>query len=534
MASRAAKHPLLASPHRVNIALSLLAGLLVASSFPPVDSHSLIWIGLVPLLWVIDRSANPRAAFMFGALAAALCALMVLHPLVSASSWAGWANESHELFAARMGRQWWCLHGLWLIGALWGAFFWGSWAFCVRLLAPRGGWRLLFVAPSAWIVIPEWLRVQTTFGFTWALLGNATASCSAIRQLAALGGVWLLSGLVVVVNVGIAALVTRTHSSRRWPVPVVACSLLIAAWSYGAWVVHRPAPTSASFLAVAVQSQKTRYTMDDFESSGFDRQYRGLIKDALHQAPRLIVLPESIALGVISLDGTVSSTKPAQWQHARSLWEREIATLLRGSRTILIAGLDTVEGGADHNTLIAWTAEGIAGWYHKRQLVPFAESLPFPWSRGMLRGRAIYAPGAGSQLLHLEDLVLGGFICQEVLFPWVTRESVRDGATILISGGNDGVFENPAVARVHAAVAQLRAVETGRYLVRAMKTGISAIIDPHGREVVRSHSSEPAMLQAQIIPQQTRTLYVQWGDWVVWWAWVLTLAGGILRSRHAM
>ena len=111
---------------------------------------------------------------------------------------------------------------------------------------------------------------------------------------------------------------------------------------------------------------------------------------------------------------------------------------------------------------------------------------------------------------------------------------MRDGATVLVSGGNDGVFGNPAVVRIHAAVAQLRAVETGRYLVRAMKTGISAIIDPYGREVVRSHSSEPAMLHAQIIPQQTRTLYVQWGDWVVWWAWALMLVGVILRPRHAM
>jgi apolipoprotein N-acyltransferase len=155
--------------------------------------------------------------------------------------------------------------------------------------------------------------------------------------------------------------------------------------------------------------------------------------------------------------------------------------------------------------------------------VPFSEYQPAGWKRLAIRGRSQYSPGQGSQLIHLPDLALGGFICQEVLVPWVTRQSVRDGATLLVSGGNDGVFASPAVARVHADAAQLRAVETGRDVVRAMKTGISAVIDPWGRERERSRSSEPAMLVSEITPLTGHTPYVRFGDWLPWFSLALIM-----------
>lgn len=129
-------------------------------------------------------------------------------------------------------------------------------------------------------------------------------------------------------------------------------------------------------------------------------------------------------------------------------------------------------------------------------------------------------------------MVLGGFICQEVLFPSLIRQSVLEGATILVSGGNDGVFANPAVAQVHADAAQIRAVETGRYLVRAMKTGISAIIDPQGREQARSRSSEPALLLGMISPHQGMTPYVRFGDWLLWVAGLVIAGIWVGQSRR--
>ena len=264
-----------------------------------------------------------------------------------------------------------------------------------------------------------------------------------------------------------------------------------------------------------------------------------MVREALNRKAQLIVLPESIVLGALSLDGTPSRVKPAGWQASCADWEAQMRQLLTDTPAVLVLGLDTVEAGRDHNTLVAWTAAGAAGWYHKRRLVPFSEYQPSGWGSWVIRGESEYAPGQGSQLIRARGVVLGGFICQEVLFPSLIRQAVSDGATLLISGGNDGVFGDPAVAQVHADAAQIRAVEAGRYLIRAMKSGTSAIIDPQGRELIRSRSAEPVLLMHPVSPLSGRTPYMRWGDWVVWLAacWLVvalvTGAHGRGSSRDA-
>jgi len=512
--------------------LAAVSGILSGCAFAPVDWKWLAWIGLIPLALAVARSRRPSTAFFLGYLAGLIFFLLTLHPLVSAHAWSGWRQESPAAFAARMGRQWWFLNGVWLAFAALGAAFWGAWAWLVRRLFNGAGWRALLGAVSLWVLVPEWLRAQATFGYTWALLGNAAADWPAIRQLAAFGGVWLLSALLVAVNLALAALLRRpkTAASVRAPVGVLCGALALA--GVGAVRLHQPMASNGSFAAAALQRTQPSYTTQDFLETGLDRSYLPMVHEALSQEARLVMLPESIVLGAASLDGTPSRAKPARWLAGRAAWDRQMRELLAGTEAVLILGLDTVEGGRDHNTLIAWTAEGAVGWYHKQRLVPFSEYQPSGWGAWIIRGESEYSPGAGSQLIRAPAMVLGGFICQEVLLPSLIRHSVRDGATILITGGNDGVFGDAAVAAVHADAAQLRAVEAGRYLVRAMKSGISAIIDPRGRELARSRSDEPAILTQTIGPQQALTPYVRLGDWVMWLAAVGWLAASLFAPRH--
>jgi len=510
---------------------ALFSGAMLGCAFPPVGWSWGVWVGLVPLLIAIERAADRQRAWLLGYLGGLVFFLITLHPLVSAHTWAGWASETPHAFTARMHRQWWLLHLLWMLFAAGGAIFWGWWAYGLKRLAPQGEWRALLLAPSLWVLLPEWGRAQGGFGFTWACLGNAAAGFEAIRQTAALGGVWLLSALIVVVNVGIARLVRRSDAGW-WKPPLAALGLLGFSWAGGAWYLGRPEPSPTPPRSVAVlQYHQARYTTGDFLPIGLDRGYAELLGEALRQPMDLVAMPESAMIGAVRLDETLSTTKPLEWQHPRSAWDQYLAPLLADRPTVVIAGLDTVEQGRDHNTLVAWTASGAAGGYHKRRLVPFAEYHPTGWGRWAPHGRAHYHPGQGSQLIRANGLVIGGFICQEVLLPWVSRAAVRDGATLLVSGGNDGVFGDPAVAEVHAQAARLRAVETGRDLVRAMKTGVSAVIDRHGREVIRSRSSAPVMLLGTVQEAQGLTPFVRFGDWVVWTAGLLVAWGCLDRNR---
>ena len=512
---------------------ALLSGALAGLAFPPVDLKVLVWIGLVPLLAALRPSTSLRRAFLLGYLAGLVFFLINLHPLVSAHSWTGWSAEAQDVYARRMSRQAVFMHVIWLSFAVWCALFWGAWELLTQWLTRRRPWRLLLVAPAAWMLLPEWARSQTTFDFTWGFLGNAAADTAPIVQAAALGGIWLVSALIVMVNVAALELWCwreRPGWARRSSAAAVV--MLIAVVS-GA-LYDADSPPAGGLRTVVVQHAKENYNLVDFSETGLDRGYFLYIRQALSTKPALVVLPESIAVGATSLDGTPSNRKPPQWTFPKARWDAQMGKALQDSGAILVLGVDSVEHGQDHNTLVAWNEQGAIGWYHKRRLVPFSEYNPGGWGPFAIRGKSQYSPGRGSQLIRAPNMVLGGFICQEVLVPWVTRSSVRDGATVLITGGNDGVFGDPAVARVHADAAQLRAVETGRYIARAMKTGISSIIDPHGRELVRSRSSESAVLSGHLAPRSGPTPYVRYGDWIVWAAagWLLAAAGEALLRPH--
>lgn len=523
-------------PRLMPIVLAILSGVLLGCAFPPVDWKWLVWIGLVPLQCALHKSETSRRAFLLGYIAGVVFFLITLYPLISAQAWTGWAVESSAVFAHRMSRQWMFMHGIWLTLALWCALMWGCWAMLLHRLtaaADARSWRALLIAPSAWVLLPEWIRAHATFGVTWAFLGNATADLVTIRQLAALGGMWLLSALVVVVNTGVAEAIRRSRSAGWWRAPLSVLVLILCASGGGAMAINKeqPAARSPVLLAAALQHYKPTYQLRDFGPSGLDRHYLPLAQQALQDHVRVLVLPESITLKAVTLDGRPSRTQPSERPIDRSLWDVEMQALLAERATVLVIGMDTVEGGDNHNTLVAWTAQGAAGWYHKRRLVPFAEYQPSGWGRWTIRGQSAYRPGRGSQLITTAGMVLGGFICQEVLFPELTRASVRDGATLLVSGGNDGVFGSPAVAQAHADAAQIRAVETGRYLIRAMKTGISAIIDPYGRELVRSRSSEPLVLVHEVGLRHALTPFVRFGNWVVSGSFLLIVALAVSAPR---
>ncbi len=518
----------------IPLVFALFSGLLLGCAFPPVGWDWLVWVGLVPLLLVVHRADHPRRAFWLGWLAGCTFFLIVLHPLVSVESWVGWVQETRTAMHGRLSRQWWFMHGIWLAFSVWCALIWGLWAALLRQWG-RGRWTRVITAVALWIVLPEWLRARTTFGFEWAFLGNACAHWPAVCQVAALGGVALLSGLVVLVNVGLAAFVSSRRAERGWwVVPVFALECLAIIWLWGSTMLDA-AVSSARPISVALLQyhQPSVAREEDYSSLGLIRGYEPLARNAIQHGAQIIVLSESAMRGVVSLDGSPSPSRPPNRTYTLASWNSLVQSLLQGSDAVAIIGINAAANAHDYNSMGAWTARGPIGWYHKRRLVPFAEYRPSGWGTWVIRSDSLDVPGQGSQLWQFPGMTVGTFICQEVLFGNLMRESVLDGAELLVSGGNDGVFANPAVAKVHEDAAQLRAVETGRYIVRAMKTGISAVIDPTGREVVRSQMNAPALLFARASPRSVITPYVWFGDWMVCLSALLAfLIAGFQRRRR--
>jgi apolipoprotein N-acyltransferase len=520
------------------LALSVASGVLAAMAFPPFHQPIFIWVGLVPLFLAIRRAGTLRSSAGFAWLAGTIFGLFVSAPLVSSHEWTGWAALSRQELAAMRSLQWWFLRGMWVLisisanGGMWALF-----AVALKKMWQDRPWRLIWMAPTLWVA-QEWIRVQLYWRFHWAVFGNTAADFPAVRQAAALGGPWLLSLLIVAVNCAIFLLLFGARPRRRNILPAAACGLALAlCWTGGTLRLRNAEKQPEPGLRAGVlQHHKPQFRIEDFTVTGLAIAYVDLMEKVFERMGsqlNLLVLPESVSFGSVSLDGTLKSGVPEEMQADIRSWEALIGSLIGVNPTVVVLGSSTSEGGRSHNSLLFFNRDGLQGVYHKRDLVPFAERSPWYAAALGIAGRSSYSPGVDSAIVSVGDLVLGGFICQEVQFPDTIRESVRSGAQILVSGGNDGVFADPAMASTHAGLAQLRAVETGRYVVRATATWISAIIDPNGREKQRS-GSEPVFLWAAVEPRSEMTPFVRFGDWVVWvsLAALLTYAAVAVRDHR--
>ena len=160
---------------------------------------------------------------------------------------------------------------------------------------------------------------------------------------------------------------------------------------------------------------------------------------------------------------------------------------VRCNATVVVGGF--VEGEElDENSLIFVSPDGSIEEkvYSKRHLVPFGEYVPLrklittlipPLAEISMLSEDL-APGTDSNVVDTAAGKLGGLICFDSIYETIALDSVRDGAEIIVLGTNDSWFLDSAAVYMHNAQAKLRAVETGRYIVRSANTGISSIIDP--------------------------------------------------------
>ena len=114
-------------------------------------------------------------------------------------------------------------------------------------------------------------------------------------------------------------------------------------------------------------------------------------------------------------------------------------------------------------------------------------------------------------------------ICYEVTYPEQAREAVRQGSELLTTITNDAWYGQSSAPYQHFEMAAMRAIEQGRYLVRAANTGFTGIVDPYGRVVAKTGLFETTALVGEARFVQQKTLYARMGDWVAASAIGLTL-----------
>jgi apolipoprotein N-acyltransferase len=504
--------------------LMLLTGAFLVLTFPAANLEFLAWFGLVPGLMLIVRSPSAREggirAWWLGA-GYLIAALYWMTPEI---------GPAVVLVAA-------------VVGVLWVPFGVAAW----KLLRPPVSWpralAALVVVPSCWL-LTEWLRSWQALGGPWAVYGVSQWQHPAVLALAAVGGVWLISFALVLANVAIV-LVLGALPRRRAARPggtaarpgLAVLGLVAGLASLGAGpLAFALTPASAAVRQVTVALvqpgiiHNTVLRVDASEQLTAELSRSGRLSGV---KPDLIVWGESST----AVDLTLAKNR-AQLQEMETLSKEDGADLLVNQDT-------TVPGQGQEKVGVLVSPAGIMGQYIKTRLVPFGEYIPFRQQLGWLTkiskaAAANMIPGTGAHLLQATDrqgrpLPIGVLICFESAFPDMSRVDTDRGAQLIVYQSATSTFQGTWGPDQHASLAAVRAAETGRPVVQAALTGVTAAFDARGRTLAWMGQRERGVVTVRLgLPAAAaRTPYDQFGDYVPWSALGIAVVAALLMFANS-
>jgi len=467
----------------------VLAGALYGIAFPPVAWRWLAWICLVPAI-VVFNSSTARRAFWGGALLATVGACFTVYwlPMAAVTFYEQSLAVGLALFAGVTGimvvpyvAAWAWLHQR--ARTLWPAFY-----------PPVSG---------AAFVAAELARSRILGGNPWAVFGYTQQSDSLIAQTASLAGVYGISFLLVTSNIAIAEMLSAR--GRRWSAAVTFSIVLVVGLGAG-WLARPPhavAPARAERVGI-VQGNIDLGARWRRELYGQTLStYLEMTRALLDEKPDLVVWPETAMMFFVDRE---------------PLYRASIASFLRGSSAQLLAGapryLEDPQTRYFNSVFLLDASGAIRDHYDKEKLLPFAERFPFGGDLVRRNFGRVREFAVGSDTAPLDSSIgrIGVVVCNEAMYPEYVRNRVLGGAQVLANLTNDTWIDDAGYSRMAFDMAALRAVETGRYLIRASTAGPSAIVDPGGRVSGRTPLFTRTSLLGVVEARDHLTWYVRHGD----------------------
>ncbi|HLB39558.1 MAG TPA: apolipoprotein N-acyltransferase [Actinomycetota bacterium] len=462
--------------------ISLATGLITSLAFPPFGLWPVAFVGLVPLLLILQRRTAPVGALL------GLCFGIGLY---GASLY--WVLLFGEL-------AWVALI---ILSATSVAVF--GFLACHVTRPDRVLVDALALA-ALWTVL-DWIRgVWPLGGLTWTALGISQVSNRSLLPLASVTAVWGVTFVVVFANAALAGILTRQGSGvRRSALAIAAAAAVTAPALLPGATPQGPTQTLA---VVQIDVRVPENTSTVAEDLIVARRNVELHRSLAGNDPK----PDLIVWGEGALD-------PASLQDPATVAAVEEVIAAVGVATTIGAVVNDPDG-SQHTSVLAFDAAGrLVDRYDKTHLVPFGEYVP--WRRRLQWLDVIdqipvdRVAGEGSHPIEQPPVpAYGTPICFENSFPAITRAFVDQGAEFIVVPVNNASYLFTAAAEQHLQMSQMRAVETGRWVVDAGVAGISAFIDPTGAVVSRTALFEPGILRGQVRASTAQTAYVRFGDWL--------------------
>ena len=456
-----------------------LGGILFALTviFPQIGSFE--WIALIPALLAIltlipDPTVKYRRLYGLGLVffwpfyAVNFHWFFYMYPL----DFAGMSRPASAVVVTVA-----CL-GLSLFQALGAALL-----FPLMGVATRGKWLskhtiihpILFAC--LWTALEWWQAHSGWSGVPWARLAIGQAENVLSLQSAAIFGSYFITFLMVAVN-GLLAYMFL-HPSRRVLCAALAAGLVFGNMAFGAIRMAAVKDMGEPVKVAAIQGNKG--SLENWSLTTMDKVmevYGELSREAAENGAELIVWPETCIPANIDRQGWV-------YEYVTELSQECGVPILCGLFTRVAEGSD-----ADYNSIVAALPDGTVHGtvYNKRNPVPFGEFVPFrdlvmtvipPLAEINTLAEDIPA-GEDSVVMELDVGNVGPLICFDSIYERNALDSIGNGAQILAVSTNDSWFTDSRGVWMHHAQSQLRAIETGRYVVRSANTGVSSVINDRG------------------------------------------------------
>lgn len=515
---------------------SALTGFLLFACFPKLDWNVLVWVACLPLIAAVATERSLVRAFFFAYLAGAIF-------LAGSCYWIIFVIQHYGGLSTIL-----AVGVLGLLAAAFSIIF-GVFGLVEAWIARRSRPWALALSPFLWVAL-ELARTYYLTGFPWNLLGYAVAPVG-LSQLASVSAVYGLSFLAVATSALLVSALLAPRTAWSLSVPTAWLILLVAMnWIYqppvlspelkDAYLVQPNAPLDQSVAAWAPShdpAQLERLTQASIGaacvSEAGPAQAAGPVEDCSEQRSRslsaarpLIVWAENPAPFFFTLD---------------PIFRNQIESVAIHTGAYVIFNTNTFAGPNNtlpHNSAIVLDPEGKEVLqYDKIHLVPFGEYVPKWAFPGRIGGKVLsqvsdYVPGTTYQAAQTPDGAIIVSICYEDVFPQLVRRLTPKGPGVLVNITDDGWYGDSSARAQHLEIARFRALENGRYLLRATNDGVTALVDPYGRILEELPGHRQMVLSGHFNYLSRQTFYNAHGDLFSYLCVAVTLGFIGLRIRE--
>jgi apolipoprotein N-acyltransferase len=484
----------------VALAVSSLSGAALAFAFPEPDLAPLAWIAIAPFLFVARGTGAKRGAALGAAFGLGFFGVLLIW--IKYVGWIAWVLLVilQTVFAA-------------VFGATWGATT-RRWT---------GLWTALLAA-AFWVAL-EFLRsALPVLGFPWGQLAQSQHNVGWILRPAAIGGAWLVSFIVVIVNALLADAYLRLRAGRRREVAVI---VLAAAVILGSSAMVPARSALGPSLRVAIIQGNVPRT---FFATFFEKNVE-ILNSHLEET-------RSLAGADVDLVVWPESSVAIDLRPGNDVAEA-VGNAARTANAPIIAGGNLEEGSELYKVVTFHIDENgeLVDTYQKTHLVPFGEYVPWPSLRRFVPMLAQIPrdaiAGPEGKTFALDQGRVAPVISFEGDFGSLVRERVGPlGGRLLVVATNTSTWATSWASAQHVAFSQVRAVENGVWVVHAALSGISAFVAPDGSVTERSGLWTRDTLIQTVRMAQAASFYARTGDWLPWACVVVLFVGPAMAARR--